>query len=31
MVMYDDFCKTLTLPKYLLDIMREKNRVQTVD
>lgn len=31
MVMYDDFCKTLTLPKYLLDIMREKNRVPTVD
>lgn len=29
--MYDDFCKTLTLPKYLLDIMREKNRVPTVD
>ena len=31
MVMYDDFCKTLTLPKYLLDIMREKNKAPSVD
>ena len=31
MVMYDDFCKTLSIPKYLLDIMREKIKVPIID
>ena len=24
---YKDFCTTLTIPKYLLEVMREKNKV----